>query len=97
RAFWNGKMDLSQAEAVADLIASDSQASHEIALKQMRGGFSNQIKELREEMINFAALMELELDFSEEDVEFANRDKFNELLNKLQNTLKKLADSFAYG
>src|SRR5690606_18900315 len=82
---------------LSDLIASDSQASHEIALKQMRGGFSNQIKELREEMINFAALMELELDFSEEDVEFANRDKFNELLNKLQNTLKKLADSFAYG
>src|SRR5690606_8269688 len=97
RAFWNGKMDLSQAEAVADLIASDSQASHEIALKQMRGGFSNQTKELREEMLNFAALMEVELDFSEEDVEFANRDKFNELLNKLQNTLKKLADSFAYG
>ncbi|HLV45831.1 MAG TPA: tRNA uridine-5-carboxymethylaminomethyl(34) synthesis GTPase MnmE [Flavobacterium sp.] len=97
RAFWNGKMDLSQAEAVADLIASDSKASHEIALKQMRGGFSNQIKELRDEMINFAALMELELDFSEEDVEFANRDKFNELLDKLQHTLKKLADSFAYG
>lgn len=97
RAFWNGKMDLSQAEAVADLIASDSKTSHEIALKQMRGGFSNQIKLLREEMINFAALMELELDFSEEDVEFANRDKFNELLDELQNTLKKLADSFAYG
>lgn len=97
RAFWNGKMDLSQAEAVADLIASDSKTSHEIALKQMRGGFSNQIKLLREEMINFAALMELELDFSEEDVEFANRDKFNELLDELQNTLKKLADSFAFG
>ena len=97
RAFWNGKMDLSQAEAVADLIASDSKTSHEIALKQMRGGFSNQIKLLREEMINFAALMELELDFSEEDVEFANRDKFYELLDELQNTLKKLADSFAYG
>ncbi len=97
RAFWNGKMDLSQAEAVADLIASDSKASHEIALKQMRGGFSTQIKALREEMINFAALIELELDFSEEDVEFANRDKFTELLDNLQNTLKKLADSFAYG
>ncbi len=97
RAFWNGKMDLSQAEAVADLIASDSKASHEIALKQMRGGFSTQIKALREEMINFAALIELELDFSEEDVEFANREKFTELLDNLQNTLKKLADSFAYG
>ena len=97
RAFWNGKMDLSQAAAVADLIASDSKASHEIALKQMRGGFSTQIKALREEMINFAALIELELDFSEEDVEFANREKFTELLDNLQNTLKKLADSFAYG
>ncbi|WP_068598638.1 tRNA uridine-5-carboxymethylaminomethyl(34) synthesis GTPase MnmE [Vaginella massiliensis] len=97
RAFWNGKMDLTQAEAVADLIASDSKASHEIAMKQMRGGFSTQIKELREQMVNFAALIELELDFSEEDVEFANRDQFNELLNDLQNILKKLADSFAYG
>ncbi|WP_395094103.1 tRNA uridine-5-carboxymethylaminomethyl(34) synthesis GTPase MnmE [Vaginella massiliensis] len=97
RAFWNGKMDLTQAEAVADLIASDSKASHEIAMKQMRGGFSTQIKELREQMVNFAALIELELDFSEEDVEFANREQFNELLNDLQNILKKLADSFAYG
>ncbi|TGN24328.1 tRNA uridine-5-carboxymethylaminomethyl(34) synthesis GTPase MnmE [Empedobacter tilapiae] len=97
RAFWNGKMDLTQAEAVADLIASDSKASHEIAIKQMRGGFSNQIKDLREQMINFAALMELELDFSEEDVEFADRTQFYDLLNKLQSILKRLADSFAFG
>ncbi|WP_291078403.1 MULTISPECIES: tRNA uridine-5-carboxymethylaminomethyl(34) synthesis GTPase MnmE [unclassified Empedobacter] len=97
RAFWNGKMDLTQAEAVADLISSDSKASHEIAIKQMRGGFSNQIKDLREQMINFAALMELELDFSEEDVEFADRTQFYDLLNKLQSILKRLADSFAFG
>lgn len=97
RAFWNGKMDLTQAEAVADLIASDSKASHEIAIKQMRGGFSNQIKDLRDQMINFAALMELELDFSEEDVEFADRTQFYDLLNKLQSILKRLADSFAFG
>lgn len=97
RAFWNGKMDLTQAEAVADLIASDSKASHEIAIKQMRGGFSNQIKDLRDQMINFAALMELELDFSEEDVEFADRTQFYTLLNQLQHILKRLADSFAFG
>ena len=97
RAFWNGKMDLTQAEAVADLIASDSQASHEVAIKQMRGGFSNQIKDLRDQMINFAALMELELDFSEEDVEFADRTQFYALLNQLQSILKRLADSFAFG
>ncbi|MFV0201502.1 tRNA uridine-5-carboxymethylaminomethyl(34) synthesis GTPase MnmE [Empedobacter falsenii] len=97
RAFWNGKMDLTQAEAVADLIASNSKASHEIAIKQMRGGFSNQIKDLREQMINFAALMELELDFSEEDVEFADRSQFYNLLNQLQSILKRLADSFAFG
>ncbi|MBS7333418.1 tRNA uridine-5-carboxymethylaminomethyl(34) synthesis GTPase MnmE [Faecalibacter bovis] len=97
RAFWNGKMDLTQAEAVADLIASDSKASHEVAIKQMRGGFSNQIKDLRDQMINFAALMELELDFSEEDVEFADRTQFYALLNQLQSILKRLADSFAFG
>ena len=97
RAFWNGKMDLTQAEAVADLIASDSKASHEIAIKQMRGGFSNQIKDLREQMINFAALIELELDFPEEDVEFADRTQFYALLNELQSILKRLADSFAFG
>lgn len=97
RAFWNGKMDLTQAEAVADLIASDSKASHEIAMKQMRGGFSNQIKDLREQMVNFAALIELELDFSEEDVEFADRTKLYALLDELQEVLKRLSDSFVYG
>ena len=75
-AFLNGKMDLSQAEAVADLIAAQSKSSHDIALKQLRGGFSSELKELREKLINFASLVELELDFAEEDVEFANREQF---------------------
>ena len=97
RAFSNGKMDLSQAEAVADLIASDSEAAHQVAIQQMRGGFSNDLKDLREELINFAALIELELDFSEEDVEFADRDKFNKLLKKIKTALKRLVDSFAVG
>ncbi|MEM8848011.1 MAG: tRNA uridine-5-carboxymethylaminomethyl(34) synthesis GTPase MnmE, partial [Bacteroidota bacterium] len=97
RAFLNGKMDLSQAEAVADLIASDSASAHEIALKQMRGGFSNEIEELRQELLNFASLIELELDFSQEDVEFANRDQFNTLLSKISEVLKKLIDSFSLG
>lgn len=97
RAFLNGKMDLSQAEAVADLIASDSEAAHDIAMQQMRGGFSNEIQELRQELLNFASLIELELDFSQEDVEFANRTQFNELLTKISNVLKKLIDSFALG
>ena len=76
RAFLNAKLDLSQAEAVADLIASDNKASHQIAMQQMRGGFSNEIKALRDELLNFASLIELELDFSEEDVEFADRKQF---------------------
>ena len=97
RAFRNGKMDLSQAEAVADLIASDSKAAHQVALQQMRGGFSNELKELREELINFASLIELELDFSEEDVEFADRAKFNKLLEKIKAALKRLVDSFTVG
>lgn len=97
RAFLNGKMDLSQAEAVADLIASDSEAAHEIAMQQMRGGFSNEIQKLREELLNFASLIELELDFSQEDVEFADRTQFNELLNRISEVLKKLIDSFALG
>lgn len=97
RAFLNGKMDLSQAEAVADLIASDSEAAHEIAMKQMRGGFSGEIEKLREELLNFASLIELELDFSQEDVEFADRTQFNELLNRISEALKKLIDSFALG
>jgi tRNA modification GTPase len=97
RAFLNGKMDLSQAEAVADLIASDSEASHQIAMQQMRGGFSNEIARLREELLNFASLIELELDFSEEDVEFADRTQFIELLNRIEFVLKRLIDSFSVG
>ncbi|SMC54178.1 tRNA uridine-5-carboxymethylaminomethyl(34) synthesis GTPase MnmE [Cellulophaga tyrosinoxydans] len=97
RAFLNGKIDLSQAEAVADVIASDNAASHQIAIQQMRGGFSNEIKELRAELMNFASLIELELDFAEEDVEFANRDQFQDLINRIQLVLKRLIDSFAVG
>ncbi|MEC3966854.1 tRNA uridine-5-carboxymethylaminomethyl(34) synthesis GTPase MnmE [Flagellimonas halotolerans] len=97
KAFLNGKMDLSQAEAVADLIASDSEAAHDIAMQQMRGGFSNEIQELRQELLNFASLIELELDFSQEDVEFADRTQFNKLLNRISEVLKKLIDSFALG
>ena len=97
RAFLHGKMDLSQAEAVADLIASDSAASHQLAIQQMRGGFSSEIKQLREELLNFASLIELELDFAEEDVEFANRDDFQQLITRIRNVLKRLIDSFASG
>jgi tRNA modification GTPase len=97
RAFLNGKMDLSQAEAVADLIASDSEASHQLAIQQMRGGFSSEIKKLREELLNFASLIELELDFAEEDVEFANREDFQKLISKITSVLKRLIDSFATG
>ena len=97
RAFLNAKLDLSQAEAVADLIASDNKASHQIAMQQMRGGFSNEIKALRDELLNFASLIELELDFSEEDVEFADRKQFEELLQRIINVLKHLIDSFSTG
>jgi tRNA modification GTPase len=97
RAFLHGKMDLSQAEAVADLIASDSAASHQLAIQQMRGGFSSEIKKLREELLNFASLIELELDFSEEDVEFADRAEFQKLISRITQVLKRLIDSFAAG
>ncbi|QKX07352.1 tRNA uridine-5-carboxymethylaminomethyl(34) synthesis GTPase MnmE [Aquimarina sp. TRL1] len=97
RAFINAKLDLSQAEAVADLIASDSEASHRIAMQQMRGGFSNEIKALREELLNFASLIELELDFAEEDVEFADRSQFRALIERITKVLKRLIDSFAVG
>jgi len=97
RAFLNGKLDLSQAEAVADLIASDNEASHQIAMQQMRGGFSNEIAKLREELLNFASLIELELDFAEEDVEFADRTAFHQLLERIEFVLKRLIDSFAVG
>ena len=97
RAFLNGKLDLSQAEAVADLIASDNEASHQIAMQQMRGGFSNEIKALRDELLNFASLIELELDFAEEDVEFADRAQFKGLIARITKVLKHLIDSFAVG
>ncbi|MDX1943182.1 MAG: tRNA uridine-5-carboxymethylaminomethyl(34) synthesis GTPase MnmE [Saprospiraceae bacterium] len=97
RAFLNGRMDLSQAEAVADLIASESESSHAVAMQQMRGGFSNEIKHLREELIHFASMIELELDFGEEDVEFANRDDLKELILKIQKLIYTLVESFQLG
>jgi tRNA modification GTPase len=97
RAFLNGKMDLSQAEAVADLIASDSSASHELAIQQMRGGFSDEIQALRERLIKFASLIELELDFGEEDVEFANRDDLRELVIQIKKVIYDLVLSFQLG
>ncbi|RZP03435.1 MAG: tRNA uridine-5-carboxymethylaminomethyl(34) synthesis GTPase MnmE [Flavobacteriales bacterium] len=97
QAFLNGKMDLSQAEAVADLIASDSKASHQLAMQQMRGGFTTEIEQLRIQLLDFASLIELELDFSEEDVEFASRNDFQKLIQKTTVLLKKLIDSFATG
>jgi len=97
RAFLNGKMDLSQAEAVADLINSENQATHQIAMQQIRGGFSSEIAKLRDELLNFASLIELELDFSEEDVEFADRTHLKKLLERIVFVLKRLIDSFAVG
>ncbi|MDX2072648.1 MAG: tRNA uridine-5-carboxymethylaminomethyl(34) synthesis GTPase MnmE [Haliscomenobacter sp.] len=97
RAFLNGRMDLSQAEAVADLIASNSAAAQQVAIKQLRGGISNEIKKLRQELIDFASLIELELDFGEEDVEFANRDQLRALVQKLLRLIHKLSDSFQLG
>lgn len=97
RAFLNGKMDLSQAEAVADLIASNSAASHQVAMQQMRGGFSNILKQLREKLINFASLIELELDFSEEDVEFADREQLKRLVLEINAVVHRLIASFEQG
>lgn len=97
RAFLNGAFDLSQAEAVADLIASDSKASHEVAMQQMRGGFSNELKGLREQLIHFASMIELELDFAEEDVEFANREQLRELVQRIDKVLQRLIYSFEVG
>ncbi|MEX2379976.1 MAG: tRNA uridine-5-carboxymethylaminomethyl(34) synthesis GTPase MnmE [Vicingaceae bacterium] len=97
RAFTNGKMDLTQAEAVADLIASESKAAHDIALNQMRGGFSKKIQSLREELIHFTSMIELELDFGEEDVEFADRDDLKELVDRILKMLYQLIDSFSTG
>jgi len=97
RAFINGKMDLSQAEAVADLIASQSKSAHDIALKQLKGGFSSELKELREKLIHFASLVELELDFAEEDVEFADRKELKQLVIDVLAYIQRLARSFELG
>mgnify|MGYP006283850895 CR=1 FL=1 len=97
RAFMNGKMDLSQAEAVADLISSSSAASHKLAIQQMRGGFSSELAKLRDQLLQFISLIELELDFSEEDVEFADRKQLHELLETTQILMQKLARSFELG
>ncbi len=97
RAFLNGAFDLSQAEAVADLIASDSKVSHDVAMQQMRGGFSNELKDLREQLIHFASMIELELDFAEEDVEFANRDQLRNLITRLISHISNLISSFEMG
>ncbi len=97
RGFLNGKFDLAQAEAVADLIASEAEVSHRLAIDQMRGGFSRRIKELREKLIHFASLLELELDFSEEDVEFANREELKKLVKDIIQEVEKLVLSFKEG
>ena len=97
RAFLNGKYDLAQAEAVADLIHSDSEASHLAAMNQMRGGFSGEIQRLREQLVHFASMIELELDFSEEDVEFASRDDLKNLVEKLLRVIEELIGSFDLG
>lgn len=97
RAFLNGRLDLTQAEAVADLIASESEAAHQSAMHQLRGGFSRQLKEMREQLINFAALIELELDFGEEDVEFADRTQLYQLLGEIHLATQQLIDSFRLG
>ena len=97
RAYLNNKKDLSQAEAVSDLIASESKEAHKVAMQQMRGGYSNEIEDLREKLIDFKSLIELELDFSEEDVEFADRKDLKDLLNTLESTLSGLIESFSYG
>ncbi|HTF82419.1 MAG TPA: tRNA uridine-5-carboxymethylaminomethyl(34) synthesis GTPase MnmE, partial [Cytophagales bacterium] len=97
RAFLNGRFDLTQAEAVADLIASENELSHQLAIKQLKGGFAKEIQLLRAELIDFASLIELELDFSEEDVEFANREKLKDSIYKILNVTKPLIQSFEWG
>jgi tRNA modification GTPase len=97
RAFQNGKMDLAQAEGVADLVASSSAASHKLAMQQMRGGFSSEIRNLREKLLHFISLIELELDFSEEDVEFADRTQLQDLLKEINHLIEKLLNSFELG
>ncbi|MDO8367050.1 MAG: tRNA uridine-5-carboxymethylaminomethyl(34) synthesis GTPase MnmE [Saprospiraceae bacterium] len=97
RAFLNGKMDLTQAEAVADLIASESAAAHDVAIRQLRGGFKHEIQKLRDELIHFASLVELELDFGEEDVEFADRSDLKILVQKIRSVTQSLIHSFSLG
>lgn len=97
RAFLNGKLDLPQAEAIADLIDSQTETAHKLAINQLKGGFSNKIKELREQFVTLASLIELELDFSEEDVEFANRDELKQLLNDIKVEVDRLIRSFKIG
>lgn len=97
RAFFNGKLDLSQAEAIADLISADSKKVHQIALNQLRGGYSDNIGNLKQQLMDFASLIELELDFSEEDVEFASRTELHKLVEELTEKLTNLTNSFAYG
>ena len=97
RAFLNGKMDLSRAEAVADLIASTSKASHRLAINQLKGGFSNELGTLRDKLLRLTSLIELELDFSEEDVEFADRGELMQLCNEVEGVISRLADSFSVG
>lgn len=97
RAFMNGRIDLSQAESIADLIASENEASRKVALNQLKGGISSEISVLRGDLLNFTSLVELELDFGEEDVEFADRTAMNLLLNRLENKLNSLIESFQYG
>ncbi|MCL2097557.1 MAG: tRNA uridine-5-carboxymethylaminomethyl(34) synthesis GTPase MnmE [Bacteroidales bacterium] len=97
RAFLNGRMDLAQAEAVADLIAAENAAAHQVAMQQMRGGFSEELQQLREQLLNFVSLLELELDFGEEEVEFADRSQLNELLTQLQAHINRLLQSFSLG
>ncbi|HOY32456.1 MAG TPA: tRNA uridine-5-carboxymethylaminomethyl(34) synthesis GTPase MnmE [Bacteroidales bacterium] len=97
RSFMNGKLDLAQAEAIADLISATSKNAHDLALSQMRGGFSDKIKELRAKLLRFASMIELELDFSEEDVEFADRHELQHLTNEMKNEVQALLDSFSQG
>ncbi len=97
RAFLNGKMDLAQAEGVADLIASENRAMHQISIQQLKGGFSSELGYLHDEMLKFSSLVELELDFSEEDVEFADRTDLQSLVDELNLAIEKLIDSFSYG
>lgn len=97
RAFLNGKLDLPQAEAIADLLESQTETAHKLAINQLKGGFSNKIKQLREQFVNLASLLELELDFSEEDVEFANRDELKHLLGEIKTEVERLTQSFKMG